>query len=198
MQPWGVKSRRYQLNGIIIIVIVLLEEIIMSRKTRSNLGVGLLLLLLGAWFLALELVPNLGVWFDRFFDWPVYIMGAGLCFLIFGLIVGAPGMAVPACIIGGIGGMLYYQNTTGDWDSWSYAWTLIPGFTGIGVMLTSLLGEGGKTGFRSGLTLTFISLVMFLVVGSFFGSNPLGMYWPFLLIALGLWILIQPIFTKRK
>ena len=170
----------------------------MSRKTRSNLGVGLLLMLLGAWFLALELVPDLGVWFDRFFDWPVYIIGAGLCFLIFGLIVGAPGMAIPACIIGGIGGMLYYQNTTGDWESWSYAWTLIPGFTGIGVMLTSLLGEGGKTGFRSGLTLTFISLIMFLVVGSFFGSNPLGMYWPLLLIALGLWILIQPIFAKRK
>ena len=124
----------------------------MSRKARSNLGIGLLLILFGGWFLIVQLVPNLSNWFWSVFDWPVYIIGAGLCFLIFGLVIGAPGMAIPACIIGGIGGLLYYQNATFDWDSWSYVWALIPGFTGIGTLLASLLGEGGKTGLRSGLT----------------------------------------------
>jgi hypothetical protein len=170
----------------------------MSRKTRSNLGVGVLLILIGGWFLAVQFLPNLGDWFWDLFDWPVYIIGAAICMLVFGLIVGAPGMAVPACIVGGIGGLLYYQNATGDWDSWSYAWALIPGFVGVGAMLSSLLGEGGKGGFRSGLTLVFISLVMFLIFGSFWGANPLGAYWPVLLIALGVWMLIQPLFKKSN
>jgi hypothetical protein len=169
----------------------------MDKKTRSNLALGILFVLVGGWFLALQFVPGLGNWFWDLFDWPVYIIGAGVLLFIFGLISGVPGMAVPACIVGGIGGLLYYQNMTGDWDSWSYAWALIPGFTGVGTMVASLLGEGGKSSFRSGLTLTFISLVLFLIFGSFFGANPLGRYWPVLLIALGLWILVQPL-IKRK
>jgi hypothetical protein len=169
----------------------------MNRKTRANIGIGLLLILVGGWVLVVQFVPNLGSWFGSFFDWPVYIIGAGICFLIFGLVIGVPGLAVPACIIGGIGGLLFYQNATGDWDSWSYAWALIPGFVGVGVMLAALLGEGGKTGIRSGLTLVFISMVMFLIFGAFFGANPLGIYWPFLLIALGIWMLIQPLFRKK-
>jgi hypothetical protein len=170
----------------------------MSRRTRSNLAVGLLLILLGGWFLAVQFVPNLSDWFWSVFDWPVVIIIVGICFLVFGVLIGAPGMAVPAAIIGGIGGLLYYQNVTGDWESWAYAWALIPGFVGVGVTLAALLGEGGKEGFRSGLWLVFISLVMFAIFGGFFGANPLGVYWPALLIAFGLWMLVQPLFRRKK
>jgi hypothetical protein len=170
----------------------------MDRKTRSSLGIGLLLVLIGGFFLAVQFYSDLGDWFWHIFDWPVYIIGAGACLLVFGLVVGAPGMAVPACIVAGIGGILYYQNATGDWESWSYVWALIPGFTGVGGMLASLLGGRPSASFRSNLTLVFISLVMFLVFGAFFGANPLGAYWPILLIALGVWMLIQPLFKKRS
>jgi len=170
----------------------------MDRKTRSSLGIGILLLVIGGWFLVVQFVPELGNWFWRIFDWPVYIIGGGVLFLIFGLVSGEPGLAVPASIITGIGGLLYYQNTTNNWGSWSYAWALIPGFVGIGIIIMAILGEGGKSGARSGITLIFISLVVFLVFGSFFGVEPLGMYWPFLLIALGLWLLVQPLLKKWK
>ncbi len=169
----------------------------MDRKTRSSLGIGLLLVLIGGFFLAVQFLPNLGNWFWHIFDWPVYIIGVGVCLLVFGLVIGEPGMAVPACIVAGIGGILFYQNATGDWESWAYVWALIPGFTGVGGMLASLLSGRGKSGFRSSLTLVLISLVMFLVFGALFGANPLGMYWPFLLIALGVWMLIQPLFKKK-
>jgi hypothetical protein len=169
----------------------------MDRKTRSSLGIGILLVLIGGFFLAVQFLPNMGNWFWHIFDWPVYIIGAGACLLVFGLVIGAPGMAVPACIVAGIGGILYYQNATGDWESWAYIWALIPGFTGVGGMLASLLGGRGTTGFRSSLTLVLISLVMFLVFGAFFGANPLGDYWPILLIALGVWMLVQPLFKKK-
>jgi len=170
----------------------------MNKRGSSNLGIGLLLILFGGWFLAVRFIPELGNWFWSVTDWPFYVIGAGICFLIFGLVVGLPGLAVPAFILGGIGGILYYQNYTSDWTSWSYAWTLIPGFVGIGVIVAALFGDGGKTGVRSGITLIFFSMVMFLIFGSFFGIQPLGGLWPILLIALGLWMLIQPIFRKRN
>jgi hypothetical protein len=107
-------------------------------------------------------------------------------------------MAVPAVIVAGIGSILAYQNATGDWTSWSYVWSLIPGFVGLGVMLAALFGDGGREGFRSGLTLVFISAILFLIFSSIFGANPLGAWWPVLLIILGIWLLIQPLFRKKS
>jgi len=170
----------------------------MNRSTRSGLAAGLLLILIGGWFLAVQLFPGLGDWFWDTFDWPFVIIGVGICLLIFGLFAGAPGMAVPASVVTGIGGILAYQNATGDWTSWSYIWSLIPGFVGLGVMLSALLGEGGRDGFRSGLSLVFISAILFLIFSSIMGANPLGDWWPVLLILLGVWLLIQPLFRRRK
>ena len=170
----------------------------MSRKTRSNLALGIILILIGGLFLAMQFMPDLDDWFWSTFDWPFVIIGVGVCLLIFGFLAGAPGMAVPAAIVSGIGGILAYQNATGNWESWAYAWSLIPGFVGAGVMIAALLGEGGREGFRSGLTLLFISAILFLIFSSIMGANPLGAWWPVLLILLGLWLLIQPLFRRKS
>ena len=170
----------------------------MSRKTRSNFAVGIMLILIGGLFLTMQLMPNFSDWFWSTFDWPFVIIGVGICLLIFGLLAGAPGMSSPASIVTGIGGILAYQNATGNWESWAYVWALIPGFVGIGVMLSALLGEGGREGFRSGLTLVFISTILFLIFSSIMGANPLGAWWPVFLIILGLWLLIQPLFRRQK
>jgi hypothetical protein len=112
---------------------------------------------------------------------------------VIGLITGAPGMSVPAAIVAGIGGILYYQNLTGDYGSWSYMWTLIPGFVGVGTILAGLLGEHTRHNLSRGLNLLVISAIMFLIFGALFGG--LGILGPngpaFLLIALGLYILIR-------
>jgi hypothetical protein len=170
----------------------------MSRKTRSNLAAGVLLILVGGWFLALQIFPDISDWFWKTFDWPFVIVGVGVCLLIFGLVAGAPGMAVPASVVSGIGGILAYQNATGNWESWSYVWSLIPGFVGIGVILAALLGDGGRDGFRSGVTLVFISAILFLIFSSIMGANPLGAWWPVLLIVFGLWLLLRPFFQKKQ
>jgi len=170
----------------------------MSQKTRSNFAVGVILILVGGWFLAVQIMPDLSDWFWSIFEWPFVIIGVGIFLLIFGLLAGTPGLAVPASIIIGIGAILAYQNATSNWVSWSYIWTLIPGFVGVGVMLSSLLGEGGREGFRSGLSLLFISAILFLIFSSIMGANPLGDWWPILLILLGLWLLIQPLFRRKS
>jgi hypothetical protein len=170
----------------------------MDRRRRSNLVVGLLLILLGVWFIAVQFVPELRAWMDIEYAWPLIIVGVGVLLLVVGLLTGAPAMAVPACIVGGIGGLLYWQNATGNWESWAYMWTLIPGFVGVGVVLSALLGGETRQALSGGAWLILISLVLFAVFGSFLGGlGLLGPYWPVLLIALGLLALLRPLFRSR-
>ena len=144
-------------------------------------------------------MPSLSDWFWSTFDWPFVIIGVGICLLIFGLLAGAPGMSIPASIVTGIGGILAYQNATGNWESWAYAWALIPGFVGIGVILAGLLEGNFRQALGDGGWLIIISLVLFIVFGSFLGGlNLLGDYWPVLLILLGLWMIIRLLLRPRR
>jgi hypothetical protein len=144
-----------------------------------------------------QLVPGLEGLFNIEYSWPLFVIAIGVVLFIVGLLSGTPGMAVPACIVGGIGTLLYYQNATGNWASWAYAWTLIPGFAGIGAILAGLLGDNPSKSYRDGLNLIVISAIMFLIFGSFLGGlNLLGQWWPLLLILLGAWLLIRPLFRK--
>jgi hypothetical protein len=169
----------------------------MRHYRRSNLAVGLILILIGVWLLAVQVFPNLQLWLNLSFSWPLIVIGVGVLLLLVGLLAGEPGMAVPACIVGGIGGLLYYQNLTGNWGSWAYAWTLIPGFVGAGVILSGLLGNRPKRALGDGLNLIIISLVLFLVFAAFLGGpNLFGPFWPVLIILLGLWLIIRPVFRR--
>lgn len=170
----------------------------MERRTRSSVAGGSLLILLGLAFLAYQLFPAWFRWFPSAEGWPLIVVAVGLFLLVFGLLVGAPGMAVPACIVGGIGLLLLYQNTTGDWGSWAYAWTLILGFVGVGTILTGLLGGGKlRDALEGGFWMILISLIMFAIFASFLGGiNILGSYWPVLLIVFGVLVLARS-FIRR-
>jgi hypothetical protein len=162
---------------------------------RTNLIGGIVLILVGVYFLAVQLFPELGPTLNIEFSWPLILVGVGGFLLLFGLLVNAPDMAVPACVVAGIGGILYYQNMTGDWASWAYAWALIPGFVGVGIILAGLFGGTFRKSLRDGGTLILISLILFAIFSSLLGGKSyLGVYWPVLIILLGLWLLIRPLF----
>jgi len=170
----------------------------METKKRSNIGVGVLLVLVGAIALIYQLVPGLQDLIPLSFDWPVSIIAVGFFLLVLGLLVGAPGMAVPAMIVAGVGGILYWQNETGNWESWAYIWTLIPGFVGLGILVTELLEGKFTSAIQGGGTLILISLIMFLIFSSFLGGPKwIGPYWPALIILLGVIMLFRSIFRKR-
>jgi hypothetical protein len=160
--------------------------------------VGLLLIAIGAWFIAVQLVPGLEGWLNLEVTWPLLIVGVGVLLLVIGLVTAVPGMAIPGCIVGGIGGILYWQSLTGNWESWSYIWTLIPGFVGLGVIVSGLLGGRAAKAVREGGWLILISLVLFVVFGSIFGGlGWLGPYWPLLLVALGLLMVVRALLRGR-
>jgi len=169
------------------------------RQNRSALFLGILLILVGAWLVVSNQVPAVRDWLANNFAWPMWTIGAGLLIFFIGLLTGAPGMSVPAAIVAGIGGILYYQNATNNFASWSYMWTLIPGFVGVGLILAGLLGEYTRHNVARGLNLIIISAVMFLIFGALFGG--LGILGPngpaILLIALGVYILLRGFLRNR-
>lgn len=172
----------------------------MSRERRSDLVFGIIMFLIGGWFLAAQfnLVPDLNRIMNVQFHWPLIVIGVGVFLFLLGLLLRAPGMSVPACIVGGIGGILYWSNATGRWGDWSYSWTLIPGFVGVGVILSSLLGGQEKGGYRAGLRLVLISAILFVIfVMIFSGQAYFVKYWPILVILAGIWIIIQTIFRRK-
>jgi hypothetical protein len=176
----------------------------MDRRNRTQLALGIILILVAGWMIATRVRPDLGNLLHLTFDWPVWVMLSGAAILFIGLLVGAPGMAVPACIVAGVGGILYYQHTIvhDDYASWAYLWTLFPGFVGIGSVLAGLLGEDIKHSLRSGLNMIVISLVLFVIFATLLGGwTILGQYSAYapiaLLFILGLWFLVRGIIRRK-
>lgn len=165
----------------------------MERKGKGYIW-GVVLILLGAFMLASELVPAI----RQIIDWPWIIMVLGAIFLLFALFTKTGGLAVPGSIIGGIGAILFYQNLSGDWGSWAYMWALIPGFVGIGIGLGRLISpEEFKDGGAASLFLIALSMVMFIVFG---GNRLLGWQlqylWPAIIIVIGLYLLVRGLLKK--
>lgn len=170
---------------------------------RGSFTFGVLLVLAGAWFLVVQFIPALDDWVTQIAGWPALVIVPGLIFLAVAVISGVSGFAVPGAIISGVGGILYYQNNTGDWQSWAYMWALIVVSVGVGVFIMHLLDGRPRKAFDEGGSTILTGLVMFLIFGTVFrvafGQEPFfGDYWPVMLIAAGLWFLICPYVRPAK
>jgi hypothetical protein len=172
----------------------------MNKHGRTQLALGVILILLGAWFLADKSMPAFHSLFYRYTEFPFNMVLIGGGVFIIGLVLGQPGMSVPAAIVAGIGGIFYYQEMAGDYASWSYMWTLIPGFVGVGSVLAGLLGDSTAHNIKRGFNLMVISAVLFLVFSSFLGGwTLLGNYGPaILLILLGVWVLGSGLYRSLR
>jgi 4-amino-4-deoxy-L-arabinose transferase-like glycosyltransferase len=165
-------------------------------KHRSNIALALVLVAIGSWFLAIEISPALKdlAYGENF--WPVPIIGIGVLLALIGLLTWTPGFFIPACIVGGIGGLLYWQNLTDNWESWTYAWALIPIFVGTGTILSGVFSRG-RGAVVGGFWTIFNGLVLFAIFAAIFGGGEWARLWPVLVIALGVILLVQAIFRRR-
>lgn len=174
----------------------------MQKRNRTQLVLGVLLILVAGWLIATRINPELGNIIQLPpFAWPMWVIFAGAMLLVLGLLVGAPAMAIPACIVAGIGGILYYQNASGNWSSWLYLWTLIPGFAGIGTILAGLLGEDLRHNVRQGLNTLLVSVILFVVFSGVFGGwATFGPYTQYVLIGLlfifGIWFIVRSFWRR--
>lgn len=168
----------------------------MEKKNRTQLVLGLLLIIVAGWLIATRIQPNLANLLHLTFGWPVWVMFAGAALLLIGLLVGEADMAVPACIVAGIGGILYYQNASGNWSSWSYLWTLIPGFVGVGTILSGIIGGNFLSKLREGLKVLLTCAILFTIFATIFGAwSVFGVYSAYvpiaLLFILGIYLIVR-------
>ena len=164
----------------------------------SSIIAGLILILVGLFFLVLPLFPELADSINISQLWPLIIVGVGGLFLL-GALLGAPDLAIPGSIIAGIGLMLYYQNANDAWASWSYSWALIPGFVGVGIVIQQSLKGQGRKGLREGGQLIVISLIMFAIFGSFIGGLlNFATVAALALISLGVWQLLKVLLGRGQ
>ncbi len=130
-----------------------------SSGSSSSLAVGLVLVVVGIFFLIMRL-------FDidlSSYGWPLYVIIPGLTLLIVGFVSLGTGALVPGGIVTVTGLILAAQNATGDWASWAYAWTLVvPGGAGLGLFLQGLRVHDSKQ-VRLGRNLMFWSALMFMI-----------------------------------
>jgi len=174
----------------------------MEKKNRTQLVLGLLLILVAGWLIATRIKPDLASILHLTFAWPMWVMFAGAAILVIGLLVGESDMAVPACIVAGIGGILYYQNATNHWESWAYLWTLIPGFVGVGKILSGIIGGDFMACLREGLKLLLTCAILFTIFATIFNAwdifGPYSAYVPIaLLFVLGIWLIVRGIMRSK-
>ncbi len=107
---------------------------------RNLIGAAIVLIGL-IWLLARFVDVDLGRW------WPLFVIVPGGLVLLTGL-AAAPGGGGTALVVAGaqltgVGVLLLFQNWTGLWPTWAYAWALIwPGSIGVGLALRgSLSGD---------------------------------------------------------
>jgi len=131
--------------------------------------------------------------------WTLFIFIPGVVLFVGGLLAQdepAVGLTIAGSIIMTIAAMLFAMDRTEHYEAWAYAWTLIPGAAGIGVLIHgSQAGDRRKV--RAGGRLILISLVMFSVGAFFFETNfktgtvPFGVdaFWPVVLVVVGVFVI---------
>lgn len=70
----------------------------------------------------------------------------------------AAGLTIPGSIITTIGLLLLYQETFDHFESWAYAWALIPTAVGVGIVIELLINISGT--FDGVLAGTVVPLVL--------------------------------------
>jgi hypothetical protein len=154
---------------------------------------------MGALFLAVQFIPGFSDVFTGQNAPALVLFGIAVVLALIGIATASPGMAVPVCILGGIGGIFYWQ-TAADLGvtSWSYMWALIPGFMGVGIFFSELLQGRPLDGIWNATGSIAVSAVLFFIFASAFGQFTLiGPYLPVLLVVLGLLLMLRPLLRRQ-
>jgi hypothetical protein len=165
----------------------------MERTTPRGqaLVMGVVLILIGVVYLAIELVPRLRDIDVNHYGWPVLVILPGLVLIgAAGALPEASGLCVPGGIVIMAGLVLLVQNVFGLFATATYTWALVaPGGIGLGMWLQGMVDEAPALRASGRETLGF-GFIVFLLSALFFETvHVSGRTFP-LLIRLLLGVLI--------
>ncbi|HET9347226.1 MAG TPA: hypothetical protein VFO05_16155 [Candidatus Limnocylindrales bacterium] len=170
--------------------------------TRTSLlaAAGAVVLTVGIVALALDRLALDPVAWLGGSGWTLFLIVPGLVLLALAVVVRGDatlGLTISGSIVTTVGLLLLYQDQNAHYESWAYAWTLIPGAVGL-----ALVAHGLRAGRRELVALGGRMVAAFaalFVVGAWyfetvFRTNrapfDLGDNWPIALIAFGGLLLI--------
>lgn len=183
------------------------EQNDMTRSNNANnagVAIGAILVVIGALFLAGQF---LGAVLGQYL-WPFFVIVPGAALVVWGLLTAnsaGEGLSIFGAIVTITGLLLFYQNITGHWQSWAYAWALVaPVGPGLGQLLYGAV-RGRNDLVVSGWRVMRVGLILFLVFAAFFelvlgiSGFGLGRYsWPIFLIGLGVVLLVVNLFRQDR
>lgn len=168
-----------------------------ENRNYGALVFGLVLICLGALALFERLFEGTRFWGML---WPFIIIGFGALFFVGMFLLGKSfaWMAIPGSIIATNGLMLFLQNLTGHWETWSYSWTVIIMSVGVGIYIMGAW-QGNTSRRRAGLKLFEVGAVLFVIFGAFFEiifslgapEGLRGYVFPVALLILGTYLIVR-------
>lgn len=173
------------------------------RRIGTSAALGMVLIVVGVFALVVVVA---GIDLTQY-GWPLFVIIPGLTLLVAGFVSFGQGASIPGGVLTVLGLVLAYQNSTGDWPSWAYAWALIvPGGVGLGMYLQAMR-DRDQHALKTGRTLMFIALMIF-AIGFVLFESILGISGrdygivgkaalPALLIVIGLILLVRSIQRAR-
>jgi hypothetical protein len=167
-----------------------------------GLALGAILVVAGIILLVAQLA-DVDVWN---LGWPFIIIAAGVGILVFGLVsANDSGMVVGGTVTTSVGLVLAFQNATGLWATWAYAWALVgPAASGLGLLIYGLRAgdrsdiRNGTWGLLGGLGLFAIGFLFFEGIIGLSGFDLAIAEWvlPALVIGIGVVILGRALFQR--
>ncbi len=171
-------------------------------QSRGTIYVATLLILTGLFFLAINIAgPLLHLGWGQL--WPGLLALGALAFYLPIFVWWRrrrelAGLAVPGTILLANALILFYNACSGDWNAWSYLWSLEPLAVGLGLYAAWLVGTRPHGLLVGGHVLSIIGLLLFIVFGALFGARPARVLAPFVLIGLGILLLLRSLIGRGR
>ena len=175
-----------------------------SEGGAPTVAIGLVLVVIGAILFAGQ-AAGIGI---EDIGWPFFVIAAGIAILLIGLVVAnEQGMVIGGTVVTTVGLVLFYQDQTGCWESWAYAWALVgPAASGLGLILWGLRsGNGGDVrngtwGLLGGLAIFGVGFLFFEGVIGIGGERLALPEWvlPVAVIAIGVVVLLRGMLERRE
>jgi len=173
-----------------------------SPSGPPALAIGAILVVIGLILLVAQLADfalgDLG--------WPFWIVAVGAVLLALGLtVVGEKGLVIGGTVVTTIGLILLYQDSTGHWESWAYAWALIPAASGLGLALWGIRSgsfsdiRAGTWGLLGGLAFFAVAFLFFEGIIGLSGDRLPIADWvlPVVVIGIGLVLLARGLMQRE-